>query len=62
MNIVGISDTHDSSCCLIQNGKLKFACAEERFQRIKNHHHILSLHLGNQFHNFGIESDEVDIS
>ncbi len=36
MNIVGISDTHDSSCCLIQNGKLKFACAEERFQRIKN--------------------------
>lgn len=36
MNIIGISDTHDSSCCLIQNGKIKFACAEERFQRIKN--------------------------
>lgn len=36
MNIIGISDTHDSSCCLIQDGKIVFACAEERFQRIKN--------------------------
>ena len=36
MNIIGISDTHDSSCCYIKNGKLIFACAEERFQRRKN--------------------------
>ena len=36
MNIIGINDTHDSSCCYFKNGKLIFACAEERFQRIKN--------------------------
>ena len=33
MNIIGVNDTHDASCCYIKDGKLIYACAEERFQR-----------------------------
>ena len=37
MNIIGISAFfHDASCCLIKNGKLISAAAEERFSRIKH--------------------------
>ncbi len=36
MNILGISySMHESAACLLQNGKLIFACAEERLSRIK---------------------------
>ncbi len=37
MNIIGISAFyHDSSCCLLRNGELVAAAAEERFSRIKH--------------------------
>ena len=37
MNIVGISAYyHDAACCLLQDGKLVAAAAEERFTRIKH--------------------------
>jgi len=37
MNIVGISAYyHDSACCLLQDGKLVAAAAEERFSRTKH--------------------------
>lgn len=37
MNIIGISaNFHDSSCALIQDGKLVAAVSEERFSRFKN--------------------------
>ena len=35
MLIVGINDTHDASACLIKDGKLISAAAEERFRRVK---------------------------
>jgi carbamoyltransferase len=36
MNIIGISHSlHESAACLLQNGKLVFACAEERLSRVK---------------------------
>ena len=35
MNIIGVNDTHDASS-YIKDGKLIYACAEERFQRRKN--------------------------
>lgn len=36
MNILGISySMHESAACLLQDGKLVFACAEERLSRIK---------------------------
>lgn len=36
MLILGINDGHDASACLVQDGKLLLAVAEERLQRIKN--------------------------
>ena len=37
MNIVGVSAFyHDSSCCLLRNGKLVAAVQEERFSRLKH--------------------------
>ena len=37
MIILGVNDGHNSSACLIINGKLKCAIAEERLSREKNH-------------------------
>ena len=36
MNILGISDTHNASACLIIDGQLVAAVQEERFTRVKN--------------------------
>lgn len=37
MNVIGISSGyHESSCCLLQDGKLVAAAAEERFTRLKH--------------------------
>jgi len=37
MNVLGISAFfHDSACCLLQDGRLKAAAAEERFSRVKH--------------------------
>ena len=36
MLVLGINDTHDASACLIKNGKLLIAIAEERLSRVKN--------------------------
>ena len=37
MNIIGISALyHNSACCLLQDGKIIYACQEERFSRKKN--------------------------
>ena len=35
MLILGINDTHDASACLIKDGVLIAAAAEERFRRVK---------------------------
>ena len=37
MIILGVNDGHNSSACLIIDGKLKCAIAEERLSREKNH-------------------------
>ena len=36
MYILGINDTHDASACLIKDGKILMAIAEERLTRTKN--------------------------
>lgn len=36
MLILGINDAHDAPACLINDGKLLIACAEERLQSNKN--------------------------
>ena len=35
MIILGINDSHDASACIVKNGKLIVAIAEERIQRVK---------------------------
>ena len=37
MNIIGINSSgfHESSVCLVQDGRVVFACAEERISRVK---------------------------
>ena len=47
MNIIGInaSGFHESSVCLVQDGKVVFACAEERISRIKQDKHFPKLAL-----------------
>ena len=38
MKIIGIGYLAESSVCLIENGKIKFALSEERINRQKNWH------------------------
>jgi carbamoyltransferase len=41
MNILGVSySLHESAACLLQDGKLVFACAEERLSRAKQDEHF----------------------
>ena len=35
MRVLGISPTHDSSACLVNNGQIEYFCKEERLTRIK---------------------------
>tara|TARA_Y100001951_G_scaffold86419_1_gene76794 strand:+ start:114 stop:275 length:162 start_codon:yes stop_codon:yes gene_type:complete len=35
MNILGVSRHHNSSACLVSNGKVKYFVEEERLNRIK---------------------------
>ena len=37
MNIVGVNISHDTSVCLLQDGKILFYLEEERLSRKKNH-------------------------
>lgn len=39
MNILSLSPTHDSSVCVLVDGKLEFYCKEERITRIKKDMH-----------------------
>ena len=36
MRILGINYLSESSVCLLENGKLKYAISEERINRVKN--------------------------
>ena len=60
MNIIGINDTHDSSCCYFKDGHLIFAAAEERFQRIKNMSSFPIKSLSYLIKQFKIKPNEID--
>ncbi|MEE9604950.1 MAG: carbamoyltransferase C-terminal domain-containing protein [Candidatus Scalindua sp.] len=36
MKILGITDSHNSSACILENGNIIAACEEERFSRVKS--------------------------
>jgi len=62
MNIVGInfSDYHESSVCLLQDGKLVFACAEERLSRLKQDKAFPRLAIQATLEFAGLKPKDVD--
>ena len=62
MNIVGInfSDFHESSVCLLQDGKIVFACAEERLSRLKQDKAFPRLAIQAALDFAGLKSTDVD--
>jgi carbamoyltransferase len=62
MNILGINftDFHESSACLVQDGKVVFACAEERLSRIKQDRKFPRLAIAAALEFAGLTSADVD--
>lgn len=61
LNIIGISALyHDSACCLVQDGKLKYAAEEERFSRLKADDAIPRMALKYCLKEAGIGINDID--
>ena len=60
MLILGINDTHDASACIIKDGKLLMALAEERLQRIKNMSNFPHHAIKNLFNELPYEYKDID--
>jgi carbamoyltransferase len=62
MNILGINftDFHESSACLLQDGKVVFACAEERLSRVKQDKKFPLLAIKAALDFAGLTPGEVD--
>ena len=57
--ILGIQIGHDSSCCLIKNGKIVYAEEEERKNRIKNYAGIPWMSIFYAIKKFKISMEEI---
>ena len=61
MNIIGISAFyHDSSACLFKDGKLVFACEEEKFSGIKHDNSFPQLTLDYIFKTYKLDRNKID--
>jgi carbamoyltransferase len=61
MNILGISfSLHESAACLVQDGRLKFACAEERLTGQKQDSHFPVRAIQASLDAEGLSPDDVD--
>jgi len=61
MNILGISySMHESAACLVQDGKLVFACAEERLSRRKQDASFPVLAIQAALKHGGLDPEDVD--
>src|SRR5438034_1275806 len=62
MNIIGINSSgfHESSVCLVQDGRVVFACAEERISRVKQDKRFPNLALQAAFDFARLNAVEVD--
>lgn len=60
MLVLGINDTHDASACLIKNGKLLIAIAEERLSRVKNTGSLPIKSINYIIKNFNITPHDID--
>ena len=62
MNILGINSSgfHESSVCLLQDGKVVFACAEERLSRVKQDKRFPKLAIQAALDFAGLKPSDVD--
>jgi len=61
MNIIGISAFyHDSSACLFKDGKLVFACEEEKFSGIKHDSSFPQMTLDYIFKTYKLDRSKID--
>jgi carbamoyltransferase len=62
MNILGFNSSgfHESSVCLVQDGKVIFACAEERLSRVKQDKRFPKLAIQAALDFAGLKPSEVD--
>lgn len=60
MKIIGIHDGHNSSACLIINGKVQFAIQEERLRKVKNYWGIPELAIQNCLDSQNLTIDDID--
>jgi carbamoyltransferase len=62
MNVIGINSSgfHESSVCLLQDGKVVFACAEERLSRVKQDKRFPKLAIQAALDFAGLKAAEVD--
>ncbi len=61
MIILGIHDGHNSSACILVNGRVQFAIQEERLRRIKNFWGIPIMAIKNCLSYSGMSIDDVDL-
>ena len=60
--IVGITAFyHDSSACLFKNGKLIFACEEERFTGIKHDSSFPTNTINYIFEKYGLSKNDISV-
>jgi len=59
--VLGINDYHDSSVCLLENGKIVFALQEERLSRVKNQSGFPYQALDTALHVNNLTLDDIDI-
>jgi carbamoyltransferase len=61
MNILGINySVHESAACLVQDGKLTFACAEERLSRVKQDSSFPVLAIQAALKHGGLKPTDID--
>lgn len=62
MNVLGINSSgyHESSVCLLQEGQVIFACAEERLSRIKQDKRFPKLAIAACLDSLGLKPEEID--
>ena len=57
---INYSQMHDSSACLVRDGKLEVALAEERLSRVKHDHGFPLLAIQACLKTAGVRADDVD--
>ncbi len=61
MYVLGIHDSHNSTACLLKDGKIESCVSEERFNRIKNYTGIPIESIKFVLSHSGITTDDLDL-